>query len=221
MNLPSKEERFEWLDAGRALGDLTPEEEAEWRSLAETLGKETNANVESEISLDAIVASLEQGLSPDASLPESLQEQISEGAKDFQESSGGESDKAIVRPSFWSRPALGWAAAAVLALLLIVQTMTYPRGEEPAVPSLIEQVESDPNLLRRSFATAAGGDAELGEVLWSDSQQQGVMLLSGLPENDPAVSQYQLWIVDPTRDVVHPVDGGVFDIQPTSSGPLT
>lgn len=50
-----------------------------------------------------------------------------------------------------------------------------------------------------------------GEVVWSDRLQRGYMLLSGLPANDPAREQYQLWIVDPNRDK-HPVDGGVFNM---------
>ena len=48
------------------------------------------------------------------------------------------------------------------------------------------------------------------------------MLLTDLPVNDPAAKQYQLWIVDPTRDEA-PVDGGVFDIpagQPTAIVPI-
>ena len=37
-----------------------------------------------------------------------------------------------------------------------------------------------------------------------------------MPVNDPGISQYQLWIVDPDRDA-NPVDGGVFDI-PSGQG---
>jgi anti-sigma-K factor RskA len=44
------------------------------------------------------------------------------------------------------------------------------------------------------------------------------MTLGHLPANDPAVSQYQLWIVDPARDEI-PVDGGVFDV-PAAGGPV-
>jgi anti-sigma-K factor RskA len=35
-----------------------------------------------------------------------------------------------------------------------------------------------------------------------------------MPVNDPTVEQYQLWIIDPTRDD-EPIDGGVFDIAST------
>jgi anti-sigma-K factor RskA len=52
---------------------------------------------------------------------------------------------------------------------------------------------------------------ELGEVVWSSSAQQGFMTIRGLPVNDILKEQYQLWIIDPTRDE-KPVDGGVFDI---------
>ncbi|MCD8535859.1 MAG: anti-sigma factor [Verrucomicrobia bacterium] len=51
-----------------------------------------------------------------------------------------------------------------------------------------------------------------GNFIWSDSRQEGYLQLSGLPVNDPAQKQYQLWIVDPSRDEA-PVDGGVFDIR--------
>ena len=50
------------------------------------------------------------------------------------------------------------------------------------------------------------------------------MLIKGLEPNDPRFQQYQLWIWDkdrepdpanptPLADTVHPVDGGVFDVN--------
>lgn len=54
-----------------------------------------------------------------------------------------------------------------------------------------------------------------GEAWWSQSQQKGFMRFVGLTPNDPAREQYQLWIVDPSRDK-HPIDGGVFDVGTTS-----
>jgi len=56
---------------------------------------------------------------------------------------------------------------------------------------------------------------DLGDVVWSTGAQQGFMTFLGLPINDPTKEQYQLWIIDPSRDE-KPVDGGVFDIA--SSG---
>ncbi len=51
-----------------------------------------------------------------------------------------------------------------------------------------------------------------GEVVWSDERQEGFMRFEGLPPNNPASYQYQLWIFDGERDDRYPVDGGVFDI---------
>jgi anti-sigma-K factor RskA len=51
-----------------------------------------------------------------------------------------------------------------------------------------------------------------GDVVWSESRQQGYMRIRGLAANDPKATQYQLWIFDGKRDQAHPVDGGVFDV---------
>jgi len=51
-----------------------------------------------------------------------------------------------------------------------------------------------------------------GDVVWDNASQTGFMRLTNMPVNDPADTQYQLWIVDPERDE-RPVDGGVFDVS--------
>lgn len=53
-----------------------------------------------------------------------------------------------------------------------------------------------------------------GDLVWNQVKQQGFMLFDGMPVNDPTIEQYQLWIIDPSRDQ-HPIDGGVFDISTT------
>ena len=57
-----------------------------------------------------------------------------------------------------------------------------------------------------------------GDVVWNNEEQRGYLRLAGMPVNDPSVRQYQLWIVDPSRDE-KPVDGGVFDI-PAGAEPV-
>jgi hypothetical protein len=47
------------------------------------------------------------------------------------------------------------------------------------------------------------------------STQRGFLRFVGLPPNDPAKPQYQLWIFDRRRDQAYPVDGGVFDATST------
>jgi len=119
------------------------------------------------------------------------------------------------------RPAggfLGWALAAVLAVALVV-----PRTEDPVVappadiPSARAGLLGDaPDAITVPWAppTVAGYEGVTGDVVWSESRQQGYLRLANMPVNDPSRTQYQLWIVAPERDK-HPVDGGVFDISST------
>ena len=51
-----------------------------------------------------------------------------------------------------------------------------------------------------------------GELVWSDAKQAGFMRFRGLPVNDAAKEQYQLWIFENAKLEEHPKDGGVFDI---------
>jgi hypothetical protein len=52
-----------------------------------------------------------------------------------------------------------------------------------------------------------------GDVVWSESRQQGYLRTRGLAVNDPSRAQYRVWIFDARREQAHPVDGGVFDVQ--------
>jgi hypothetical protein len=68
-----------------------------------------------------------------------------------------------------------------------------------------------------TIAWTAAGDAlgknATGGVVWSNVTQTGYMRFVGLPKNDKAELQYQLWIFDADRDERYPVDGGVFDVD--------
>jgi hypothetical protein len=70
------------------------------------------------------------------------------------------------------------------------------------------------------WSTGGGGTTTVsGDVVWDGARQTGYLQFVGLEPNDPARHQYQLWIVDATRDDRYPVDGGVFDVR-TTSGPV-
>jgi hypothetical protein len=88
-------------------------------------------------------------------------------------------------------------------------------GLQPAAPAaLLARLEGLPDTLVLPWA--ATGDPSAtgagGAVIWSESEQAGLMRIHGLAPNDPAVAQYQLWIFDAGRDDRFPVDGGVFDV---------
>lgn len=112
----------------------------------------------------------------------------------------------------------GWATAAALALVLLATTLvdldTSPTFEAAREELLADS--SDTVLLPWATPEDPAFAQVRGNIVWSNARQEGYMLLTGMPVNDPATSQYQLWVVDPDRDG-NPVDGGVFDIPPGAS----
>jgi len=129
------------------------------------------------------------------------------------------------RPLPWwrTRSAAGWYVAAALALAVVAPRL----ATVPAVVPAAESAQSQRATLLREAAdvvtvpwspsTEPGYEQARGDVVWSDARQEGYLRIAGLPVNDRSRAQYQLWVVDPGRDV-HPVDGGVFDV--TQSGEL-
>ncbi len=49
-----------------------------------------------------------------------------------------------------------------------------------------------------------------GDVVWNDAIQQGYLRFEGLRVNDPAIEQYQVWVID-ERGLEQKVSGGVFN----------
>ena len=208
MTKGSKFERFEELDAGRALGDLDRAELAEWMALADELGLGPG------LGLDGFAAELEVALGGEAEpLPADIAARLKAtipAAKVVPFEAPAPQRKQAVLP--W----VGWAAAAgLLGLLVLRDDGTGPAPAERRDAPVKEAAD-----LRRVAFAGTGGDytTATGEVLWSDTRQEGYLVLSNLPANDPSQKQYQLWIVDPARDEF-PVDGGVFDI-PAGGGPV-
>ncbi len=200
--------RFEELDAGRALGDLDAAEAAEWSALAAELG------VSADPAFDHLASAFEDALGAErfAPPPADLQEKVRAAAP---------RPAPVVAPVLRSRvvlPWLGWAIAACLLLLLAIPERR-PDPDEPSPAERAARLSQSPDALRLDFSGAGEPYQDAaGEVVWSDARQEGYMTLSNLPANDPTRSQYQLWIVDPSRDEL-PVDGGVFDI-PAGGGPV-
>lgn len=132
-----------------------------------------------------------------------------------------ETSKVVPMPvseSKLARVATYVSAGAAVLMLALAFWLYQQRGETPDPETLEQQVEAADDKLEWSFvklADPAVGEATQGTVLWSSELQSGVLILDGLPVNDPSESQYQLWIDDAQREGP-PVDGGVFDI--TSEG---
>lgn len=206
MNTSSDRERFEWLESGRALGDLTPEEFLEWQALAPRYSQTAQSP-----SFDSIADALDRALGEPEDIPERLQTEL---LADLPDASPSERTQRphILRVIF-GNVSVAWGIAALLALgvWLNKQPRTGPSrlDVEQRLAQAIDRVALPLN-------AAEDSNTLLGAIVWSDTLQEGYMELSGLAPNNPSDSQYQLWIVDPDRDT-RPVDGGVFDIPETTA----
>jgi hypothetical protein len=207
--------RFDELCAGRALGDLTMEEERELAGLCEQLGLAPDA------ALDLLVAAIDaealQGSA--ATMPYHLARRLHDWADQAAEPPA----EKVIRPqvSAWQKvarnPLSGWMAAAAMLILSLWLTREKPPIAPAQAEARLRAEASD--LIERKFAGLGDFKQAAGNVIWSDQLQEGYMILKGIPANNPAQAQYQLWIVDPARDADSPVDGGVFDI-PTDGSPV-
>ena len=181
-----------------------------WRDLADAEGIAADAQLEwIALQLEIDAALLEPEL-----IPDSLVATLNAQARAYAAPAAVAEVVELKTPAASrNNPWWGWAVAAGLAVLLVVQS-NKPDSKKPIPLDLAKTVfiQETPDLLRLPFGGTTGDYASTqGEVLWSDLKQQGYLVLAGLPANDAKRSQYQLWILDPTRDEF-PVDGGVFDV---------
>jgi hypothetical protein len=124
------------------------------------------------------------------------------------------------RPARRHHPAVTWFAVAATILVVVGASWWLLRGRPAPAPTLaalradlIARASDAAPVAWKATPEAPGAS---GDVVWSPSAQRGYMRFVGLAPNDPAKTQYQLWIFDRTRDQAFPVDGGVFDV--TASG---
>lgn len=207
MNEDDSTDRFEELCAGRALGDLSREEERELERLSKILGLEEDVAFEL-LAASLEVSAVEKSIEP---LPAGLAARLRQSVAEISVRSS--SNVIVPMVPAWRKvlggPLPGWIAAAAVAVFAVLA----PQKQSSMTPAQAEmELRAEArDLIERKFEGLGEFQNATGKVVWSDQLQQGFMTLSGIPANDPGKAQYQLWIVDPKRDEA-PVDGGVFDI---------
>jgi anti-sigma-K factor RskA len=92
--------------------------------------------------------------------------------------------------------------------------------EQPQDPELLKQNRQKllevPDTIRVAWQPFNLPDAPAeqagvqGDVVWNDELQQGYLRFVGLRPNDPAVEQYQVWVID-ERGMEQKVSGGIFN----------
>jgi len=216
----------------RAVYGLTEAEGAELEALAARGGPAPEA---SGFELAAAAAQLAMVASP-LEMPGRLRRRLEAAADEFiaareRERAGGAAVLGSIGAEVsagrgvWRRgPArLGWVAAA--ACLVLAVGAWWPRlaATGPSSPAGARRavVESAPDAVRLALGDFNSLDERQeppeirgvrGEVVWSDSLQEGCISFANLPMNDPAKERYQLWIVDEQRGLGQRVDGGLFDV---------
>ncbi|MEO0649727.1 MAG: hypothetical protein AAFZ65_03500 [Planctomycetota bacterium] len=94
-----------------------------------------------------------------------------------------------------------------------LEDLLYVPSPEVRLQRLLESAD---DVVRVAWNTTpdplvAGVDVG-GEVIWSDSRQEGYMLFDAMRSNAQLDEQFQLWIFSSTQSADTPVDGGVFDV---------
>jgi hypothetical protein len=125
-----------------------------------------------------------------------------------------DSGRGALRPASAQRPPFvlwsGWVAAIAASLIALFATRPAPEAPIAKPRSIVEEVAGAKDALKVAWKPMDDPDGKLvrGDVMWSNAMQKGFVRLAGLPRNDPAKRQYQLWIFCKTRDDRYPVDGG-------------
>ncbi len=122
------------------------------------------------------------------------------------------------RAALWS----GWLVAA--ASLALAAVGWWTRLPPPDASAQRDALLAKPGVSKFAWApfnlpnaaapviSGVGGDA-----VWDEASQRGFLRFTGLPVNDPAKQQYQIWLVD-SRGLNFRINGGVFDS--TSGGQI-
>lgn len=213
---PSQDKMHDEYLAGFVLGELTEEE----LKVIEGLSEADRSRVLNE--LERVSASITLASdNTDEPMPERLRRSIVEYGRTYVTEMKSVSTERTIRqgvdPTFRWREAVAWAAciaASVMALFFWQKTRVAT--EVPTLAPLTREslMASASDLIQTPWTDGKTpwADRVTGDVVWSNSMQKGFMKFVGMPINDPTVEQYQLWIIDPSRDD-EPIDGGVFDIS--------
>lgn len=223
---PADADRLEQLLADRAVFGLDRTEEAELETLLAAHGLDASADAAGYDRTAAAVFLAEASVEAEA-MPASLRNRVLSEATAFEfgADNGTTRDRVVIGDRADSGPYAGanprsldlrsGVALALAASLLIAVGFSLLGAPEPVNLTALRAAlaeQADDAVTIAWIDPADENAAALGDVVWSDRLQRGYMRFTGLPTNDPAIEQYQLWVFDAERDDRYPVDGGVFDI---------
>lgn len=188
------------LLAAAAAGDLTDAERAVVDAM---LASDPQARAELEALQLAAGAAAAASITPEA-MPSELRAQILRSRPIQLPQEAYQAPPASGARAGRLPPSLGWLAAA--ACLALAAAAWIFRPAPPRPPSVAEQrqqlLAEAPDAIQLDWQEWAlnGQPPEItgvqGDVVWSESRQEGYVRFVGLPVNIPDEQQYQLWIID-------------------------
>lgn len=220
---PPMDDKILELLADRALGELSPDHQADLDRWLNASGDDDSMDLAAGATMLAMLGKTETP-------PASVFTRAAQAAEQFQREQANGSyrpgtpalrltDAEPPQPKRVGTAWLGWlAAAACLAFAAIGWLPAFRARQTPqavtsvSLASLRAEVDSANDATRSPWADWDQPEIAgvKGEIVWSQSKQKGYMVFRGLPKNDPTREQYQLWIVD-DRGIEHRVSGGIFN----------
>jgi hypothetical protein len=212
---PTKETEFAEYLAGYVMGDLTTDEFKAHESVKPSAGAPALNDLE-RIAATVSLAAIDQI----EALPEGLRRAVSNTGRAIvsEVATRRIADVVELAPPQTARvrERLAWIAclaASVLAVFFWQRSQSDFERDAPPLVTRDSLLANAADLIQAEWieGTTPPKNKVSGDIVWSDSEQSGYMRFVGMPANDPKVWQYQLWILDPSRDS-KPIDGGVFNI---------
>ncbi len=178
----------------------------------------------------AAAAWVEAGVRTMEPMPAHLRSRILSATPSTAPSPGVESDQPVITPpmQFWRRTAfLGWLAAAACIALAVIAWWPRLFPQQVSPPHVPTAAERRQQLLARAdtrtLTCTPTGDPSTqgaaGDVVWSESLDEGYIRLRGVAANDVSQEQYQLWVFDERLPNGGPMPAGVFD-APAGGGEI-
>jgi anti-sigma-K factor RskA len=226
-----EQERLMNLLADRATQPLSPEELNELKELLEKYPLGEN------LQLDLAAAAVDLGrIQVDEPLPANLRDKVLADAYQYLDAAPQAPEKSPEKkvspvespaenllqfPSRLNRwQWAGWYVAAACLVLAVTGWWDKLTPRPPQTPLTMAElrerlIAESPDLVKTAWSPTTDESAKrtIGDVVWSNSQQQGFMRFQGLPAIDRSQNEYQLWIFDANQDERYPIDGGVFDVN--------
>lgn len=115
----------------------------------------------------------------------------------------------------------GWAAAAATLAVAALYSTHSPEKPVRGPLSLVERYDRMLENSKRDdnvVEVAGASDETHGELVYDSRKHEGILAIAGLDPSAGSGEQYQVWLVDASRNEPYPVNGGVFDVKSVQNG---